>query len=46
MKVEIGTPFRVSHLERYGVMERGNVTSVYPSSPVTGQVSYYVCQRS
>jgi hypothetical protein len=30
MKVQIVTPFRVSQLQRYGVTERGNVTSVYP----------------
>jgi hypothetical protein len=30
MEVQIVTPYRVSHLQRYGVMERGNVTSVYP----------------
>jgi hypothetical protein len=30
MKVQIVTPFRVSHLQRYGVTVRGNVTSVYP----------------
>jgi hypothetical protein len=28
MKVEIVTPNRVSHLQRYGVTVRGNVTSV------------------
>jgi hypothetical protein len=28
-KVQIVTPYRVSHLQRYGVMVRGNVTSVY-----------------
>jgi hypothetical protein len=30
MKVQIVTSYRVSHLQRYGVSERGNVTSVYP----------------
>jgi hypothetical protein len=30
MKVQIATPCRVSHLQRYGVTVRGNVTSVYP----------------
>jgi hypothetical protein len=29
MKVQIVTPYRVSHVQRYGVTERGNVTSVY-----------------
>jgi hypothetical protein len=30
MKVQIVTPYRVSHLQRYDVTVRGNVTSVYP----------------
>jgi len=30
MKVQLVTPYRVSHLKRYGVTVRGNVTSVYP----------------
>jgi len=30
MKVQLVTPCRVSHLQRYGVTVRGNVTSVYP----------------
>jgi hypothetical protein len=30
MKVQIVTPFCVSHLQRYGVTVRGNVTNVYP----------------
>jgi hypothetical protein len=30
MKVHNVTPFRVIHLQSYGVTERGNVTSVYP----------------
>jgi hypothetical protein len=30
MKVQIVTPYRVSHLQRYGVTILGNVTSVYP----------------
>jgi hypothetical protein len=29
-EVQIVTPYRVSHLQRYGVTARGNVTSVYP----------------
>jgi hypothetical protein len=29
IKVQIETPYRVSHLQRYGVTVRGNVTSVY-----------------
>jgi hypothetical protein len=31
MKVQIVTPYRVSHLQRYGVTVRGKVTSVYPA---------------
>ena len=34
MKVHLVTPYRVSHLQRYGVTVRGNVTSVYPSLQV------------
>jgi hypothetical protein len=30
MKVQIVTPYRVSHLQRYGVTVCGNVTSVHP----------------
>jgi len=30
MKVRLVTPYRVSHLQRYGVTVHGNVTSVYP----------------
>ena len=30
MKLQLVTPYRVSHLRRYGVTVRGNVTSVYP----------------
>jgi hypothetical protein len=30
MKVQNVNPFRVSHLQRYGVTVRGNVRSVYP----------------
>jgi hypothetical protein len=30
LKFHFVTPYRVSHLKRYGVTERGNVTSVYP----------------
>jgi hypothetical protein len=35
MKVQIVTPYRVSHWQRYGVTVRGNVTSVYPHLAVT-----------
>jgi hypothetical protein len=37
MKVKIVTPYRVSHLQRYGVTVRGKVTSVYP--PLAYQIS-------
>jgi hypothetical protein len=30
MKVQLVTPRRVSHLQRYSVTARGNITSVYP----------------
>ena len=30
MKFQLVTPYRVSHLQRYGVTVRDNVTSVYP----------------
>jgi hypothetical protein len=33
MKVQIVTPFRVFHSQRYGVTVRGNVTSVYGPLP-------------
>jgi hypothetical protein len=29
MKIQIVTPYRVSHLQRYGVMESGKVTRVH-----------------
>ena len=29
MKVQLVTPYRVSHLQRYGLTARGNVASVY-----------------
>jgi hypothetical protein len=38
MKVQIVTPYRVSHLQRYGVTVRGNVTSVYP--PLVFQLNW------
>jgi hypothetical protein len=31
MKIQIVTPYGISHLQRYGVTVCGNVTSVYPS---------------
>jgi hypothetical protein len=31
MKVQIVTPYYVSHLQRYGVTVRGKVLSVYPT---------------
>ena len=30
MKVQLVTPYRISHLQCYGIMVCGNVTSVYP----------------
>jgi hypothetical protein len=30
VKVQTVTPYRVSHLQRYGVTVRGNVTGMYP----------------
>ena len=30
MKVQLVTPYRVSHLQRYGIRVRGKVTCVYP----------------
>jgi len=30
MKVQLVTPYSVSHMQRYGVTVRANVTSVYP----------------
>jgi hypothetical protein len=30
MKVQIATPFHVSHMQQYGVMLHSNITSVYP----------------
>ena len=38
MKVQLVTPSAVSHLQRYGVTVRGNVTSVYP--PFNRSVGY------
>jgi len=35
MKVQLVTSYRVSHLQRYGVKLRGNVTSVDPPTLVT-----------
>jgi hypothetical protein len=35
MKVHLVTLYCVSHLQRYGVTVRGNVTSVYPPLPRT-----------
>jgi hypothetical protein len=43
MKVQIVTPFRVSHLQRCGVTVRGNVRSVYPPLE-DGWVTCYTLQ--
>jgi len=37
MKVQLVTPHRVSHVQRYGFTIRGNVTSVYPPLEVLTQ---------
>jgi hypothetical protein len=42
MKVQIVNPYRVSHLQRYGVTVRGNVTSVYPPLDLR-RVPVYMC---
>jgi hypothetical protein len=39
MKVQPVTPYCVSHLQSYGVMVRGNVTSVYPLYPLLGRAA-------
>ena len=36
MKVQLVTPYRVSHLQRYGVTVPGNVTSVYSQRRLDG----------
>jgi hypothetical protein len=41
IKVQIETSYRVSHLQRYGVTECGNVTSVYP--PLSLSLLMCVC---
>ena len=46
MKVQLVTPNRVSHLQRYGVTVRGNVTSVDPPKHLTYQSSSYLTQSS
>jgi len=35
MKIQLATPYRVSHLQRYGVTARGNGTRVDPPSHKT-----------
>jgi hypothetical protein len=39
MKVQIVTPYRVSHLQRYSVTVRGNIIGVYPPLNVENRVS-------
>ena len=36
MKVQLVTPYRVSHLQRYGVTVRGNVTGLFGVLSVFG----------
>jgi hypothetical protein len=43
MEVLIVTPYRVSHLQRYGDTVRGNVTSVYPPLHNTEASSFSHC---
>jgi hypothetical protein len=52
MKVQIVSPCRVSHLQRYGIKVHGSGTSVYPPSNISASVnsvhmgfySTYVCE--
>jgi hypothetical protein len=37
MRVQIVTPYHVSHLQLYGDTVRDNVTSVYPPKDVAGR---------
>jgi hypothetical protein len=46
MKVQIVTPYRVSHLQRYGVMVRGSVSCVYPPLKSTVSISIISVSRS
>jgi len=43
IKVQLVTPYRVSHLQRYGVTVRGNVTSVDP--PIRAWIKPFQVQR-
>ena len=48
MKIQLVTSYRVSHLQRYGVTVRGNVTSVYPplrDSTHAAQVNYILLSK-
>jgi hypothetical protein len=40
IKVQVVTPYRVSHLQRYGVTVRGNVTKFVPTFRLTVHVNY------
>ena len=42
MKVQLVTPYRVSHLQRYGVTVRGNVTSVDVPLRSVGDVTCFI----
>jgi hypothetical protein len=42
MKFQIVTPYRVSHLQRYGVTERGNVTGVYPPLTASARATHAI----
>jgi hypothetical protein len=43
MKVQIVNPYRVSHLRRYGVTVRGNVTSVCLTFRVKAFHCFHCC---
>jgi hypothetical protein len=46
MKVQIVTPYRVSHLQRYGFTVRGNVTKCVPTLILVGFIRMYSCFSS
>ena len=45
LKVQLVTPYRVSHLQRYGITIRGNVTSVDPPSDALHARVAFLCKR-
>jgi hypothetical protein len=46
MKFQLVTPYRFTHLQRYEVTLRGNVTSVYPPLKSHAPVALCVLRRS